>query len=148
MVLRMSFVAEARRVIAASPDACFARLADFPSWTDWMPSSFRPLSGPTRTLVVGDVLNVKIAGLPGKAVLRVVRAEPGRAIGWQGGVPGVLDAIHTFHFSAQGDGTLVHSEETWTGALTSVGPLARRVQTMAEAVGTAHLEALARSLTK
>ena len=142
----MSFVAEARRVIAASPDVCFARLADFPSWATWMPASFRPVSGPSRPLHVGDIVKVKIAGLPGLAVLRVVRAEPGRALAWQGGVRGLLDAVHAFHFTAQDGGTLVHSEETWTGALTGIGPIVRRVKTMAEGIGAAHLDGLARSL--
>jgi hypothetical protein len=143
----MPFVAAAERLVTASADLCFARLVDFPSWTRWMPASFRPAAGPTRALAVGDVMRIRIAGLPLPAQLRVLRCVAGRELAWRGGVPGVLMAEHVFYFEPAGAGaTRVRSEETWSGALARVRLLARRVRAMAERVGREQLDALARSL--
>jgi hypothetical protein len=137
----MPFVAEARRAIEASPEACVEQLRDFPSWRVWMPSAFR-----RRKLEVGDGFRVKIAGVPGVASLRVTEVIAWRAVAWTGGVPGVLHAVHRFRFEPREGGAMSHSEETWSGALANVGFVEGRVKAMAERIGRDQLDALAEAL--
>lgn len=113
-----------------------------------MPQSFRPIDGPERVMRPGDRLKVSIRGVPGPALLRVVQIEPGRIVSWSGGVSGVLTGLHEFHFDEAPGGTNARSEEAWTGALSSVGIVARRVKPMAERVGSDQLDALARDLVE
>lgn len=142
----MPFLAEAREFIPAPLDACLAMLRDFDSWTRWMPDSFRPVAGPSHALVEGDRIAVRIRGVPGVAKMAIARYVPGRTLAWSGGVPGVLSAVHAFHFEARDGGTMVHSEEIWRGALSHVAPVAQRVRVQAEQVGRDQLAGLARAL--
>lgn len=110
-----------------------------------MPASFRPVRGPERALAVGDRFEVRLRGKPGGTRIEVVELVPGRVLAWAGGIPGVLHAVHRFHFDAEDGGTRIRSIETWTGAL-AYGPIGARVKRAAERIGREQLEGLARDL--
>jgi hypothetical protein len=56
----------------------------------------------------------------------------------------VLVGEHAFLFDDHGEGaTEVRSEETWSGAVAAVGPLARSIRLQAERIGAAQLEGFA-----
>lgn len=141
----MSVVAEASVTVAVPPARALARLADFPAWSRFMPASFRPVRGPERPLALGDALFVKLRGLPTDTKLEVVQLEPERLIAWSGGVPGLLHAVHAFHFEPHEGGARVRSVETWTGVLAR-GPAGALVKRAAERVGREQLEGLANDL--
>jgi hypothetical protein len=151
----MSFVASASGVLSASRKDCFSRLRDFAGWRAWMPPSFRPRTGPSRPLEIGDRLEIVIRPKPGSlpvfARVRVVRLVPDREITWRGGVPGLVVGEHSFLFEdAEGkDGaTLVRSEETWSGALTRVGFVAKLIRASASRIGQEQIDALTGALAK
>ena len=136
----MSFIAVAERTTDASPEACYARIADFSSWSRWMPASFRPVDGPSP-LTIDARLRVRIQGTPGVTGLTVAVARAPAELAWRGGVPGLLAAVHAFRFEAHAGGTRIRSEETWTG-LFARGPVARTLKALAERVGNEQVEAL------
>jgi hypothetical protein len=139
----MPFLAEASRTIGVTPEVAFDRLADHPSWKEWMPRSFVPLSPANRALRVGDRLRMRIARAPIPAVIEVTVVERAKEITWRGGVGGLLHAEHRFLFEPDGDGgTRVRSVETWRGALAPV--LRPFVKPVAERIGAEQLEGLAR----
>lgn len=106
-----------------------------------MPASFRPIDGPGRAFELGDAFRVHIRGVPGKTRLHIATFEPGRELAWRGGVGGVLQALHTFRFEPEGQGTRIVSSELWTGAL-AFGPIAKQVRRDAERVGHQQVDAL------
>jgi hypothetical protein len=141
----MSFVAEASRTLGVPPEVAFDRLADHPSWKEWMPRSFTPLSPARGALRVGDRLRMRIARAPFPAVIEVTVVERAKEIAWRGGVAGVLHAEHRFLFESDGKGgTRVRSVETWRGALAAV--LRRFVRPVAERIGAEQLDGLARGV--
>jgi hypothetical protein len=151
----MSFVAAASGVVRAPRGDCFSRLRDFVGWKAWMPRSFRPVRGPSRPLEVGDRLILRIApaplSLPLVIAVSIVRVEPDREITWRGGIPGLLVGEHAFLFEdAEGKpgATLVRSEETWSGALTSVGFAKKMISASASRIGREQIEALAGAVEK
>jgi hypothetical protein len=130
----MPFTADVERTIEGPLEAVFARFIEYPRWKEWMPSLFRPLRGPSRSLHVGDRLLVSIAGLP--SVLTVEHVDAPYEVRWSGGVPGVLFARHTFSFHPAGPtSTRVRSLEPWTGLLTHAPLLASRLLRAAEGGG-------------
>jgi hypothetical protein len=141
----MSFIAKGSRRVSVTPEVAFDRLADFASWAEWMPRSFRPAESPSGALSVGRKIRVRIGGLPGRTTIEVSEARRPVEIAWRGGVRGVLFADHRFLFDPDGQGgTNVTSLETWSGAL---APFIRLlVQPMAERIGGHQLEALARAV--
>lgn len=121
----MPVTAETELTIPGPIDAVFARFIDYPGWAAWMPSLFRPMRGPSRPLVQGDRILVRVKGLP--TYLKVERLEAPRAICWTAGLPGFLFARHTFTFEALEDrATLIRSVEPWTGLLTLLRPSSLR----------------------
>jgi hypothetical protein len=141
----MPFVAEASRVLPVAPEIAFDKLADFSSWSEWMPRSFRPASKQSRALRKGDRLRVRISGAPVAASIEVTVAERAREITWCGGPRALLRAEHRFLFEPHEDGTRVRSVETWRGAL---APLLRFVvKPSAERIGREQLEGLARAVS-
>lgn len=142
----MPFVAEAERAYDHPPDVVFDRLADAPSWREWMPRSFQPTQTPDAPLQVGDRRRVRVGyALP--TTLTVTVADRGRELTWTGGTRGVLFAEHRFVFERRADGgTFVRSIETWSGAL---APVVRPfVQPFAKRAGRGQLEGLARALRR
>jgi hypothetical protein len=115
----MSVIAAVEQTIPGPIDEVFARFIDYPSWAAWMPALFRPMRGPSRPLVQGDRLLVRVKGLP--TTLTVDRLEASREVCWSAGLPGLLHARHTFTFEAVDAGsTRIRSVEPWTGLLTHV----------------------------
>lgn len=139
----MSFIVTVERIIPRPRAACFRDLSDFTTWKDWTPASFRPVRGPDRELRLGDRLVARLdVGFHVPTSLRIDRLEQDRAIMWTGGVKGLLRAEHHFELYDEGEGTRVVSRETWSGAITSVGPLARVVRKLAEKIGQEQVGAL------
>lgn len=138
----MPFVAEASCSIAVAPEIAFDRLAHHPSWKNWMPRSFVPVSRARGALRVGDRVRMRIAGAPVAAVIEVTVVDRPREITWRGGVGRLLHAEHRFLFESDGQGgTRVRSVETWRGALAAV--LRPFVKPVAERVGAEQLSGLA-----
>jgi len=134
----MPLVAEAERTVDLDRDEAFDLFIDFPRWKQWMPPSFKPLSGPDHPLRAGDAFWVRLPPVP--AYVRVFRIRRPEEVCWGGGVPG-LRAEHSFFFEETGPGkTRIRSVEPWTGFLTSVGPIARRVKRDATMIGNAQLD--------
>ncbi len=140
----MAFIAQASRTLRVKPEVAFDKLADFPSWEDWMPKSFRPASKQSGALRVGDRVRVRISGMPAPATIEVTVVDRAREITWCGGPRGVLRAEHRFLFEPHEDGAIVRSVETWTGALAPI--LKFIVKPGAERVGLQQLAALARAV--
>lgn len=84
-------------VIAASPQAIWQALTDFPAYAAWNPC-IPKAAGEAR---VGSRLDVEIAwpGLKrGPYALQVLHAQPARELRWLGhlGRPGLMDGDHRF----------------------------------------------------
>jgi hypothetical protein len=142
------FVAEAEITVDASPEAAFDRLADYASWPEWMPASFRALDREPAKLAPGARVKVRIAhGAP--ATLEVAVVDRPRELTWRGGVPG-LHAEHRFLFEeipgSDKARTRVRSVETWRGVLApALRPLVKRV---AQRIGREQIAALAAALSR
>jgi hypothetical protein len=141
----MPFVAEAFLSLDVSPEVAFDTLADHPSWKDWMPRSFAPISKADGPLRAGTKIKMRVAGAP--ATIEVTIVERAKEIQWCGGVRGLLRAEHSFHFESDGKGgTKVHSHEIWRGAL---APLLRIfVKPRAEKIGSEQLAGLASAVKR
>jgi hypothetical protein len=143
----MPFVTKSEKSVAASPEAAFDQLADLPSWTKWMPRSFRPVGQPKGALGLGRRFRVRIAGSLVATKLEVSALHRPMEIAWRGGMRGLLWAEHCFVFEPEGaTGTRVRSVETWYGIL---APLVRRiVQPVAERIAGEQLAGLAAALQR
>ncbi len=145
----MSFIASAECTVPGSVEDAFAQLSDFRAWKKFMPREFEPLRGPERTLKSGDRVRVKLdaGGLSLPTVIHVLWVRSPREIAWGGG-NALLRAEHRFYFEKAEDGaTRIRSEEEWTGLLSRVGPIARRVKRQAEIIGKLQLDGLAAHLS-
>lgn len=143
----MSFVAEGSRVVRATPEEAFDRLASHATWPKWMPATFRPLDEHPAVLGVGVRIRVRLARTPVPTPITVSVAERARELTWCGGVRGVLFAEHRFLFEPHGEGrTLVRSVETWSGAL--AGAVRPVLKPLAERIAGDQLEALANALSE
>jgi hypothetical protein len=128
-----------------APELVFDRLADFGSWPQWMPRSFRPVGPAEGPLVIGRKVRVKIAGVPAATKITVSEMRRPAEIAWQGGIPGVVWADHRFLFEADGQSaTRVTSYETWSGGLAKLFRVV--LQPAAERVGGEQLAALGRAV--
>ena len=137
----MSFVTEASRTLPVSAEVAFDCLADYDSWAEWMPDSFRPITRSVGQLRPGVKAQVRIMGGPLPASIRVRVADRGRELTWGGGVRGVFLADHRFLFERKGDSSVdVRSVERWSGVVAAV--LRRALVPSAERIGREQLEAL------
>lgn len=142
----MSFTASATIVIRAEIGDAFAKFTDHSRWKEFMPRQFAPLSGPERPLRAGDRVRVLLdtGALRLPAPLRVLRVEAPRELAWGGG-NALLRAEHRFVFEQAGAGEIrIRSDEDWTGLLSHVPAVARRVQRQTEKVERAQLEGFRR----
>jgi hypothetical protein len=146
MVSVMSFVAQASVTLQVSAETAFDRLADHPSWKEWMPGSFRPVGRSSGRLHPGSKFRVRLFGAPLPVSIRVVVVDRARELTWGGGVPGILRGKHRFLFEPRGESSVeIRSEETWSGAMS---PLLRRVLLpLAERIGREQLAGLERALS-
>jgi hypothetical protein len=143
----VSFIAEASREADAPPERVFDRLADFGSWHEWMPKTFRPVGREPAILSAGARIKTRI-GRGVLAKLEVTVCERPREITWCGGLPGVLRAEHRFLFEPTSDGkkTRIRSVETWRGALTPfLRPIVKR---LAEKIGQQQVDAIAKAAAR
>ena len=146
----MSFVATVSRSIRANAVEAFAKFSDFELWSKFMPASFRPIRGPQRKLMAGDLLRMRLdtGAIKLPVAVQVFRVEAPRTISWGGGSR-LLHADHRFVFEAQDDDTVViRSDEEWSGLLTSVAPIAKRIRRQAEAVAIEQLDGFARFIER
>ena len=146
----MPLTASVSRTVRATPTEAFAKFVDFPSWKQFMPRAFRPLSGPDRALRTGDRLRALLdtGKLRIPVPVKVFRVEAPREVVWGGG-NALLRAEHRFVFEDAGDGTTrIHSDEDWTGVLTRIPPIARRLKRQAEIVGAAQLDGFMRFMER
>jgi hypothetical protein len=147
----MAFTASATRTIDAARADAFDKFIDFRNWRSFMPRAFRALSGPERPLRAGDRVRVLLdtGALRLPTALRVISVDPPREVVWGGGSRLLLRAAHHIVFDTDpGGGTLIRSEEHWTGLLARLGPIARRVKRQAETIGAAQLDGFARWLER
>lgn len=137
-------VARAELVIEQPAAVVFAALADFSTWSQWMPREFRPAWGPQRALATGDwFLSLLGGALP--TPLQVVRSTPNSEITWRGGVPGVIVGEHAFYLEDLGGArTHVRSEEPFTGLLTLPSFMHTAIERAGTRGGAKMLEGLAR----
>ena len=140
----MGIVARAELDIDRPAAELFDKLADFGRWASFMPKGFEPVSGPQRTLAIGDVFVVQLG--PGvRSKLRVTRLQAHKEIAWRGGLPGVLVGEHAFYFEALSPSrTRVRSEEPFSGLVPSLPVLGPTIERLASAAGRQMLQALAR----
>jgi hypothetical protein len=97
----------------ATPTEVWQVLSDFARYPEWNPL----LLEARGEVKPGGRVAMKVTAPDGsgkrygfKATL--VRCEPGQALEWTGGVPGVLAGLHYFRLTPDGAGTrLVHGEE-------------------------------------
>ena len=135
--------AEAELTIQGPVDTVFAQFIDYRQWASWMPKGFRPMRGPARPLRKGDRVLVSVTGLPSLLTVDVV--QPSTEVSWSGGLPGLLMARHSFYFEDAGAGaTRIRSVEPWTGLLTKIDPVIKRIVRVAGQVGYAQLEGFER----
>lgn len=130
-------VAEVSLRIAAPPQAVWEVLTAIGDWPRWNPDVRKvKFAGP---LEPGVTFRWK-AG-PGWITSTLRDVEPPGRIAWTGRTMGI-NAIHAYRFEADGDGTAVHSGESWEGLLPSLlrWPL-RRVLRRSLAMGLQHLAA-------
>jgi uncharacterized protein YndB with AHSA1/START domain len=97
-------------LIDAPIERVWAVQADIDHWADWQPDVKQAkLDG---DLAVGTQFHWKAAGVNIASQLQVV--EPPHAIGWTGKSIG-MRAVHKWEFAAQGESTLVVTEESLAG---------------------------------
>lgn len=105
-------IASSEIEVAAPPEVVWDTLADFERWPRWN-SEVKSLSivGPVAE---GTRFKWKTGPLSITSDLREVRRPS--LIAWTGHAFGI-DAVHVWRFEPRDAGTLVHTEESWSGWL-------------------------------
>lgn len=139
--------------VPAPPDAVWSVLAALPQWSDW--NTVAPVAPAALELGATWRLALLARGATRHARVKVVACEPGRALAWRGGVPGLMDVVHGFTLHAADEGCLLVHHESFSGLLTPLVPwvLGREHGAMygavnarlAEVVGGARTSALGRA---
>ena len=102
-------------VISAVSEVVWDVMADIGGWPSWSPDIVTAeLEGP---LAVGSVFRWRSGSASLTSVLRSI--DRPRELAWTGTTRGIK-AVHVFRFASHEDGTLVRSEESWTGLLASL----------------------------
>jgi len=133
----MSVLVDSPRVhVDAGPQQVWDVLTDFAAWSDWSPTFDVRGDAVSR----GARLTIHARVVPGPPLVlpcRIQRAEPGRALSWTGGIPGLLRVEHAFELTAERGGTLVHHWERFTGPLSlAMAPLRTTVEREYAAINT------------
>lgn len=104
--------AEGSARVSAPPETVWAVISDIDAWPTWNPDVRSvTFDGP---LEPGSEFRWKSG--PSSLVSRLEEVDPPREIGWTGTTMGIR-AIHVFRFEPTEGGTLVRSEESWSGGL-------------------------------
>lgn len=105
--------------VNASPAEVWAVLCDLAGWPRWNSIHGRAPEGLSAGAPLRLTLFVAGRSVPARAA--ICRYEPERALIWQGGVPGVFQAVHGFELQPDGDGCRVTHHESFTGLLVPLG---------------------------
>ncbi len=103
--------------IDAPPEVVYDTLSDFSAYPAWNPYHVRVSGDP----VVGAPLEVRITRPDGKSVnvphVHVIRADPGEALYWGGGLDRIFKGEHRFDLAPLDGGarTLLRHDEDFTG---------------------------------
>ena len=104
--------ASAELEVAAPPDVVWALLSDFARWPEWNPAvSDVQVDGP---LTPGTVFRWKTGAATITSTLQHVAAPT--YLVWTGRTKGI-SAVHVYRLTPSGAGTLVATEESWSGLL-------------------------------
>jgi uncharacterized protein YndB with AHSA1/START domain len=98
--------------IRAKPEIVWEALADIDNWPNWNPDIKEAKL--TGGLKVGSVFRWK-AG-PGTITSTLEQVERPREIGWSGRTMGII-AVHVYRLEPHGEGTRVHTEESFDGLI-------------------------------
>jgi uncharacterized protein YndB with AHSA1/START domain len=111
--------------IQAKPEIVWDLLADIDSWPSWNPDIKEAKL--TGGLNVGSSFRWK-AG-PGTITSTLEQVDRPREIGWSGRTMGVI-AVHVYRLERHGEGTSVHTEESFDGLIPRLlkGPTRRTLQ--------------------
>jgi hypothetical protein len=106
---------ETSLAISAPPEAVWAALTDFASYSEWNPF----VVSARGALLKGARLSITVAvpGAQGRRLSlspKITVLEPGRMLAWKGGLPlpAIFDGVHYFHLEPAGQGGthFVHGE--------------------------------------
>jgi uncharacterized protein YndB with AHSA1/START domain len=130
-------IASREAEIAAPPDVLWDVLADFERWPEWNPDvKSLELEGP---VAAGSVFRWRTG--PSRITSTLETVERPSELGWSGRTFGAR-AVHVWSFEPHGDGTLVHTTESFEGLLPRM--MRKRMQAMLDEAlesGLAHLAA-------
>ena len=133
----MKAVSSKREIeIAAPPEVVWDVLTHFGEWPEWNPQvKSMSFDGP---LAPGSEFRWK-AG-PGTIVSRLQLVDPPRAVAWLGRTTSIK-AVHEWRLERRDSGTLVQTEETFSGLLARLfrGPLQKNLDNALED-GLEHLK--------
>lgn len=107
-----STIAGAERLIAAPLDRLWQLQTDVGHWPDWQGDVGS--ASIDRPFDVGQSFTWTTTGLSDPIVSTIYALDDHRSILW-GGVSGGIDGIHHWTFKATDGGTLVSTEESWSG---------------------------------
>jgi hypothetical protein len=102
--------------VAASREVIWDLLTTMDRWADWNPG-VKTASQPT--LEQGAVFRWKAGAVSLTSTLQEV--EPPRVLGWTGTSMG-MHAVHVWRLESNGQETLAHTEESWSGTLPRLLP--------------------------
>ena len=111
--------------IRAKPESVWDVLADIDNWPSWNPDVKEAKL--TGGLKVGSSFRWK-AG-PGTITSTLEQVDRPREIGWAGRTMGII-AVHVYRLESSGEGTMVHTEESFDGLIARLlkGPTRRTLQ--------------------
>lgn len=115
------FTVERSVEVEAPVEAVWDLMMDVKSWPEWKPFMTKAsIAGGYDSLSNGSKIRMSVmAGGPAAAPLSATVIEFNRPhrLAWEGGVKGLVHAVHSFDFRDKGGKTLVVSRETFSGAL-------------------------------
>jgi len=119
------FTIEKSLEIEATAAEIWDQLVDVKSWPSWKPFIKKAsVRGGYETVSSGSGINFSLLLGVGAASaplrVTVVEFDPRKSLAWEGGVRGLVHAIHGFELEERMGKTVVTSRETFSGALLSI----------------------------
>lgn len=111
-------VIETHETIDAAPEKVWEVLSDLEGFSAWNPVIVSVEGKP----VVGEQIAFKMVlpdGAKSSHKPKIVKADPARALHWEGtvGAAWLARAVHEFNLRPSGEGTVLTHRETFTGVL-------------------------------